>query len=116
MGRVITALSADSGRIVFFRFQWLWDAGYWVFARFAPTRALTQRLIARVGGPGLLRLIGEVSPDVIVSTYPNTMEVLARLRRGGRLDTPVCTAITDLAGISDHSSRERRRSSGGGRQ
>ena len=78
MGRVITALSADSGRIVFFRFQWLWDAGYWVFARFAPTRALTQRLIARVGGPGLLRLIGEVNPDVIVSTYPNTMEALAR--------------------------------------
>lgn len=99
MGRVITALSADSGRIVFFRFQWLWDAGYWVFARFAPTRAVTQRLIARVGGPGLLRLIGEVNPDVIVSTYPNTMEVLARLRRAGRLDTPVCTAITDLAGM-----------------
>jgi UDP-N-acetylglucosamine:LPS N-acetylglucosamine transferase len=27
------------------------------------------------------------------------MEVLARLRRAGRLDTPVCTAITDLAGM-----------------
>lgn len=99
MGRLITALSADAGRVVFFRFQWLWDLGYWLFARFAPTRTLTQALIARVGGAGLLGLIDRVGADAIVSTYPNTTEVLARLRRTGRLDTPVCTAITDLAGM-----------------
>ena len=84
---------------MFFRLQWAWDLGYWAFARFAPSRAATQRLMTRVGGRGLLRLIAEVDPDVIVSTYPNTMEVLARLRRTGRIRVPVCSAITDLAGM-----------------
>jgi len=99
MGRVITAISADAGRVVFFHFQWLWDLGFWVFARFGPTRQATQWLLTRVGGAGLLRLIGEVNPDVIVSTYPNTMEVLARLRRAGRIRVPVGSAITDLAAM-----------------
>ncbi len=99
MGRVVTAISADAGRVVFFRFKWLWDLGFWVFVRFGPTRRATQSLLTRVGGPGLLRLIGEVNPDVIVSTYPNTMEVLGRLRRAGRIRVPVGSAITDLAAM-----------------
>jgi UDP-N-acetylglucosamine:LPS N-acetylglucosamine transferase len=99
MGRVITAISADAGRVFFFRFEWLWDLGFWVFARFGPTRRATQSLLTRVGGPGLLELISEVCPDVIVSTYPNTMEVLARLRRTGRIRVPVGSAITDLAAM-----------------
>ncbi len=36
---------------------------------------------------------------MIVSTYPNMTEVLGRLRRAGRLDVPVCSAITDLAAL-----------------
>lgn len=99
MGRLVTAISADAGRIVFFRLQWLWDVGFWWFARFGPTRRATQTLLARVGGPGLLSLIAEVDPDVVVSTYPNTTEVLARLRRAGRIGVPVCSAITDLAAM-----------------
>jgi len=99
MGRVVTAVSADAGRVVFFRFQWLWDVGFCVFAGFGPTRRLSQALLARVGGDGLLRMIEGIGPDVIVSTYPNTTEVLGRLRREGRIDVPVISAITDLAGM-----------------
>jgi processive 1,2-diacylglycerol beta-glucosyltransferase len=99
MGRLVTLVSEDSGRIVFFRFQWLWDVGFWVFARSRLTRAATQALLARLGGGGLLRLIDRVDPDVIVSTYPNTTEVLARLRRSGRIRVPVCSAITDLSAL-----------------
>ncbi len=36
---------------------------------------------------------------MIASTYPNTTEVLGRLRRQGRLDVPICSAITDLAAL-----------------
>jgi len=53
MGRVVTAVSADAGRVVFFRFQWLWDVGFCVFAGFGPTRRLSQALLARVGGDGM---------------------------------------------------------------
>jgi processive 1,2-diacylglycerol beta-glucosyltransferase len=99
MGRAVTAISADAGKIVFFRFEWLWDLGFWAFARFGPTRRATQALLARIGGPGLLRMIRSVDPDVVVSTYPNTTEVLARLRLAGALEAPVVSAITDLAGL-----------------
>ncbi len=99
MGRVITAISADAGRVAFFRFPWMWDLGFWVFVRCGPTRRATQSLLTRVGGPGLLRLIDDLNPDAIVSTYPNTMEALGRLRRAGRIRVPVCSAITDLAAM-----------------
>ena len=99
MGRLVRAISADAGRVVFFRFQWVWDLGFWFFAQARPTRRLTQALLARLGGRGLIELIDDVRPNVIASTYPNTTEVLGRLRRQGRLDVPVCSAITDLAAL-----------------
>lgn len=99
MGRFVAAISADAPRLVFFRFQWLWDLGFWVFAGFGPTRRGTQALLTRLGGGGLARMIDSVDPDVIVCTYPNTTEVLGRLRRSGRIRVPVCAAITDLAAM-----------------
>ena len=99
LGRAIKAVSDDAGRIVFFRFQWVWDVGFWLFARFGPTRRATQFLLTCVGRRGLLRLIESIDPDVIVSTYPNTTEVLAYLRRTRRLAVPVCSAITDVAAL-----------------
>jgi UDP-N-acetylglucosamine:LPS N-acetylglucosamine transferase len=99
MGRLVTAISADSGRIVFFHLQWLWDVGFWFFAGTRLTRAFTQMALTRIGGKGLARLLDRVDADVIVSTYPNTMEVLRRLRRSGRVRVPVCSAITDLSAL-----------------
>lgn len=99
MGRFVTAVSADSGRIVFFRLQWLWDVGFWFFARARPTRWFTQVTLTRLGGKGLLRLIAAVDPDIVVSTYPNTTEVLGRLRQRGLIRVPVCSAITDLSAL-----------------
>ncbi len=49
------------------------------------------------GSRGVLRLVRRVDPDVVVSVYPVTTEVLGRLRRRGKLDVPVVAAITDLA-------------------
>lgn len=64
---------------------------------------VTRRAAGRLGealaaGP-LLRALAERRPDVIVSTYPGSTEVLGRLRRRGRLRTPVVAAITDLAAL-----------------
>jgi processive 1,2-diacylglycerol beta-glucosyltransferase len=99
MGGLVKAICGDAPRIVFYRFQWVWDVTFWVVARFAPTRLATQNLLARVGSPGLLRLVRRTRPDVIVSTFPESTEVLAWLRRRGRLDVPVCAVITDLSAL-----------------
>jgi UDP-N-acetylglucosamine:LPS N-acetylglucosamine transferase len=99
MGRLVTAISADAPRLVFFRFQWLWDLGFWFFAGPRATRSFTQAMLARLGGEGLARLIDRVDPDVVVSTYPNTTEVLRRLRQSNRVRVPVCSAITDLSAL-----------------
>jgi processive 1,2-diacylglycerol beta-glucosyltransferase len=99
IGGIVKTMSADAAGIVFYRFQIAWDIGFWLFAECTPTRRATQALLTRTSAPVLLRLIAEVDPDVIVCTYPNMTEVLGRLRRSGRLQIPVCAAITDLAAL-----------------
>jgi UDP-N-acetylglucosamine:LPS N-acetylglucosamine transferase len=105
MGRAVAAVSEDAARIVFYRFRWLWDVGYWVFAGNRLTREISQRLISRAGGAGLMELIDRVDPEVVVSVYPNVTEVLGRLKRNGRLRLPVVAAITDLAAMHYWASR-----------
>jgi len=99
IGGVVKFMSADAPGVVFYRFQAIWDIGFWLFAECTPTRRVTQILLTRNSARGLLRLIADVDPDVIVCTYPNVTEVLGRLRRAGRLEIPVCAAITDLAAL-----------------
>ena len=99
VGGLVRTLSDDAASIVFFRLQVLWDVGFWLVAGCGPTRRVTQALLTRQSAPRLLRLVAEVRPDVIVSTYPHATEVLGRLRRTGDLAVPVCAAITDLAAL-----------------
>ena len=99
MGRAVSVVSDNAARVVFFRFLWLWDVGFWMFAGFALTRRLTQSMLVRFGSRGLLSLIAAHRPDIVVSTYPHATEVLGRLRRARRLQVPVCAVITDLAGL-----------------
>jgi UDP-N-acetylglucosamine:LPS N-acetylglucosamine transferase len=99
MGRIVSTMGESAPGIVFYKFQWLWDLGFWFFAGFGPTRRGTQALLERVGGGRLLRLIARTRPDAIVSVYPVTTEVLARLRGKGRIGVPVLAAITDLSAL-----------------
>jgi UDP-N-acetylglucosamine:LPS N-acetylglucosamine transferase len=99
MGRPFVLLNERAPGVVFFRFQWLWDAAFWLFVSLGPTRRLTQRLVRAFGSRGVLALIARVRPDVIVSVYPMTTEVLGGLRRKGRLGVPVAAGITDLAAM-----------------
>ena len=99
MGRLFVGVNERAPRVIFYRQQWIYDLAFWLFARFAPLRRAVQWLLVLVASPGLLRLVRSVRPDVIVSVYPVTTEVLGGLRRRGRLDIPVCAAITDLAAM-----------------
>jgi len=99
MGRVAALLVDDSSELMFDRFNWLFDGVYFLIARFDPTRKFGQWLAERVGRKGLIKLISEQQPDVIVCTHPAATDLLGRLRRRGELETPIASAITDLAGL-----------------
>lgn len=99
MGRPFVLVNERAPGVVFFRFRFLWDAAFWLGVGLAPTRRATQALVRRLGSRGVLRLVEQVRPDVIVSVYPMTTEVLGGLRRSGRIDVPVVAAITDLAAM-----------------
>jgi UDP-N-acetylglucosamine:LPS N-acetylglucosamine transferase len=99
MGKAFVLVNERAPGVVFFRFQWLWDATFWLCVALGPTRRLTQKLVRGLGSRGMLRLIHRVQPDVIVSVYPMTTEVLGGLRRQGKLDIPVVAGITDLAAM-----------------
>jgi len=85
--------------------NWFFDAEYRLLFRFAPVRGLITWLGTRIGRPTVRRLIAEARPDVIVSTYPGTTEVLGRLRRRGDVQVPVASAITDLSALRMWASR-----------
>jgi UDP-N-acetylglucosamine:LPS N-acetylglucosamine transferase len=78
---------------------WLFDVQYWLITKFAPTRWLAHHLSYWLGARGLLRMIDEADPDVVISTYPGVTAVLGMLRENRRLEIPVQSAITDLAGL-----------------
>ncbi len=94
MGRAMVAIGEDAPRVFFYRAQWFWDVGFWFIAGLPPTR-----LLARVGSRGLDRVVGEFDPDIVVSTWPGSTEVLGSLRRRGRLQVPAVAAVTDIAAL-----------------
>ena len=54
-----------------------------------------RRIYAGLGGVAFRRLIEELHPDVVVSTYPLVTQALGVLRSTGRLLTPVAATVTD---------------------
>jgi UDP-glucose 4-epimerase len=99
MGKLMSAVVRGGSRFTFRRAPWVFDVQYWLFAKFAPTRWLAMQLMYLVGARGLLKLVHEQQPDQIISTYPGVTTVLGMLREKRRLDIPVQSAITDLAGL-----------------
>src|SRR3954464_5884517 len=77
----------------------VFEAQYWLFTHVPPLRAFTGWGSVALGGRALLRLGAALKPDVVVSTYPGTSEILGRLRVAGRLSIPAASAITDLAAL-----------------
>jgi UDP-glucose 4-epimerase len=99
MGKISSSVVRDGSRFTFRWMPWLFDLQYWLITRFAPTRWLMHHLSYLLGARGLMRVVEEHQPDVVVSTYPGVTAVLGMLRENRRLLVPVHSAITDLAGL-----------------
>jgi UDP-N-acetylglucosamine:LPS N-acetylglucosamine transferase len=74
----------------------LFELSYLLAVRVGFTRRLQERLGMLLGGRGLRRLIATERPDVIVSTYPGVLPLLARMDLG----VPLVSAITDLTALA----------------
>jgi processive 1,2-diacylglycerol beta-glucosyltransferase len=79
--------------------NWWFDFEYWLLFRVAPVRRFIVWLGYRLARGTVLRLLAETNPDIVVSTYPGTTEVLGELKRRGEVTLPVVSAITDLAAL-----------------
>lgn len=79
--------------------NWWFDLEYWFLFRVRLVRRFITWLGTRLSRPTVLRLIEEAQPDVVVSTYPGTTEVLGQLRERGEVHVPVVSAITDLSAL-----------------
>ncbi|MGH2860272.1 MAG: NAD-dependent epimerase/dehydratase family protein [Solirubrobacteraceae bacterium] len=99
MGPVATAVLRENSAFMFRWVPWLFDLQYRLFMDFPPTRWLASKLLTGAGRRGLGRLIRAHDPDLIVSTYPGTTQVLGEMRHTGRLNIPVYSSITDIAGL-----------------
>jgi processive 1,2-diacylglycerol beta-glucosyltransferase len=99
MGPFLHAIGRNGAETILERMQRLFELQYWLLTVFAPTRRLASSLLVLVGARGLLGLIRRFRPDVIVSTYPGSTEIIGALRRSGRIHVPCVSAITDLAAL-----------------
>ena len=78
---------------------WSYDLAYRIFFEQRLPRLFGHTALAALGQRGLRRTIRAFGPDVIVTEYPLLSAALGQLRSLGRLVVPVCSSISDPAGL-----------------
>jgi UDP-N-acetylglucosamine:LPS N-acetylglucosamine transferase len=81
------------------RIGWTYDLAYQVFFVMGPPRRAAHLALAALGGRPLRRAIAQAGADLVVADYPVLSAALGQLRALGRLPVPVCSAVSDPAGL-----------------
>jgi processive 1,2-diacylglycerol beta-glucosyltransferase len=81
------------------RIGWTYELAYRVFFERGLPRRAGQLALAVLGGRGLRRTVSAYRADVVVTEYPLLSAALGELRLLGRMPPPVCSAISDPAGL-----------------
>ena len=76
-----------------------YELAYRVFFERATPRAAAYLALAVLGGRGLRRTIKAFRADIVVTEYPVLSAALGELRAMGRVQVPVCSSISDPAGL-----------------
>jgi processive 1,2-diacylglycerol beta-glucosyltransferase len=96
---LVRRLVLDSSR---FHSKWgnrIFDLSYKLITDIRPTRWFAGRFTQWIAARPIRRAVLERDPDIAISTYPGSTEVLGDLRAKGKIDVPVVSAITDLAAL-----------------
>jgi UDP-N-acetylglucosamine:LPS N-acetylglucosamine transferase len=78
---------------------WSYELAYRLFFERTLGRRFGHFALATLGGRALRAAIAESGADVVVVEYPLLSAALGQLRLAGRLDVPVCSSISDPAGL-----------------
>jgi UDP-N-acetylglucosamine:LPS N-acetylglucosamine transferase len=78
---------------------WSYELAYRVFFERSLPRRAAHLALALLGGRSLRRTIAGFGADVVVTEYPVLSAALGQLRALGRLRVPVCSSISDPAGL-----------------
>jgi len=81
------------------RIGWTYDLAYRVFFERSFPRRAGHLALALLGQRGLRNTLAEFSPHVVVTEYPVLSAALGQLRALGRLSVPLCSSISDPAGL-----------------
>jgi len=81
------------------RIGWTYELAYRVFYERELPRRLGQLALAALGSRGLRRTVAAFGADVVAAEYPVLSAALGELRARGRLSVPVCSSISDPAGL-----------------
>jgi processive 1,2-diacylglycerol beta-glucosyltransferase len=96
---LVRRLVLDSSR---FHSKWgnrIFDLSYKLITDIRPTRWFAGRFTQWIAARPIRRAVLERNPDIAISTYPGSTEVLGDLRAKGKIDVPVVSAITDLVAL-----------------
>src|SRR3954447_11569625 len=96
---LVRRLVLDSSR---FHSEWgkrMFALSYRLITDFPPTRSFGKKLTQWLAAKPIRSAVLERDPDIAISTYPGSTEVLGDLRARGKISTPVVSAITDLAAL-----------------
>ncbi len=99
VGWITRRLVMDSSRFHTKLGSWFFDLSYRLITDVRPTRWFAGHLTQWLAARKIRRAVSERDPDIVISTYPGTTEVLGDLRAKGKIDMPVVSAITDLAAL-----------------
>lgn len=78
---------------------WSYELAYRVFFELGPPRRAAQGVLGLLGGGGLRRTVAGYRADLVIAEFPVLSAALGELRARGRLAVPVCSSISDPAGL-----------------
>jgi UDP-N-acetylglucosamine:LPS N-acetylglucosamine transferase len=98
-GPVLEGLAATGSSFQTSLGNTVYDLEHRLIMQWPPGRRFMAGLVTRIAVDRIAALLERERPDVVVSTYPGSTEILGRMRLRGRLLAPVVSAITDLSSL-----------------